>query len=991
MICTFTQIRSLRRVLVPMTVLLAAACTKDPMTDGPAASGPAVRFAVTQSDGWNTTVKSRAAGEDADAAADGPRFAGVLTLRGDTPADTLFLHAAVEDGIEGTRPGGQEGVTRAAPIVDKAGFHDSFGVFAYIAPANETYTNKSLYMNNVKVSKPNWGTDYRWPGSSNQIRFFAYAPHNAQGITLNDAKTGIPGFHYEVPGTATAQKDLMVAASDVLAGDRNDAAPMIFAHALTAVKFVAANDLPKEQLTITEIALVGIKNEGDLTADASGTWAWSNLAGTATFSQEPNFTVAAGGTSQPIIDGENTFMMLPQTFGSGARIVVTYTVPSVGTTQTLQTSLAGQVWSEGTTVTYTISSQDVLIDRKFEVTIENGGVYPYTGGSRNVTVNSYAYVSGTNIKPGGQVKKDLPWRATFLDDEGHEISKPAWITSTTWSGTGELTFAAILARQTDSTEAYPHDDRLRDQTARPVIGRKTTSSESCFDRVDLSTSYPGVSGTSGIAGDISTHRETANCYIVNRAGYYRFPAVCGNGIVGTVANTKAYRPNTLFKNHRNAAITNPYFQLGLVPGTTLDPTRFDAEVIWQSAGNLVTGLFYTENPDCTVCFDIEPDNIHQGNALIGLYFYPNGKGTTPKELVWTWHIWVTDYLDLPDNPSAPTDYNPYEPVSDINIVNAGGQNFTVMSVNLGWVNGKITTFPERSAKVRFEQLSEDRTTVLEALRDTIVQRKQSIEREGYNPFYQWGRQVPLQGVRYDAGGYIDAPVYGTSLTKQAANGIALATYNASTGEVGGVMQNPTVFYYGAKWTSSLGVRYWNAASTQTGTALPDSVQKSIYDPCPRGYRVSDVDTYTGMTVGGANYNEDNFDLTQINTPYLNQQDIDALSGWLFYADSSKTTVFPMRFTGNRQDNSGDSQGYGTAANYWTNRMNTPATANTPTAFSAVIRYEAVMPYSNMGNANNVSFGLSVRCIRDNTGRELDKPTPVTLVPLWKGGGELIDN
>lgn len=306
-----------------------------------------------------------------------------------------------------------------------------------------------------------------------------------------------------------------------------------------------------------------------------------------------------------------------------------------------------------------------------------------------------------------------------------------------------------------------------------------------------------------------------------------------------------------------------------------------------------------------------------------------------------------------------------------------------MSVNLGWINGKITTFTERSVKVRFEQLSEDGNSVLATLPDMkILQQKQSIEREGYNPFYQWGRMTPLQGVCYDAtSGFKDAPVYGTSLSKQSGN-IALATYNATTGAVGGVMQNPTVFYYGAKWTSSLGVRYWNAASTQTGIAIPDSVQKSIYDPCPRGYRVSDVDTYTGMTKGGANYNETNFNFAQINTPYLNQQDVAAITGWLFYANSSKTTVFPMRFTGNRQDDSGNSQGYGTAANYWTNRMNTSATATTPTAFSAVVRNEAVMPYSNMGNANNVSFGLSVRCIRDNTGRELDKPTTVTLDPLW---------
>ncbi len=177
---------------------LFAACSKDPAAEG-ALRGGYLRFEVTEANSSRTRSQSRTAEDSLQT----KESAAVFTLQGETPADTLFLHASVADGIAAPQPNAQTDrpQTRATPI-ETANFYDSFGVLAsvYTGSWSETACLPD-YMYNVEVTKASsWTTSYHWPGSGRNIRFFAYAPYNGTGISLSSAtKAGTPTIAYTVP------------------------------------------------------------------------------------------------------------------------------------------------------------------------------------------------------------------------------------------------------------------------------------------------------------------------------------------------------------------------------------------------------------------------------------------------------------------------------------------------------------------------------------------------------------------------------------------------------------------------------------------------------------------------------------------------------------------------------------------------------------------------------------------------------------------------
>ena len=116
---------NLLAVAAATAVLLPSACSEDPTAEN-ALSGPMLRFEVVDAHGRQTPSQSRAAGDTTDA----PEYTDVFTLQGETPVDTLFLHATVSERADTTHMIGAEiAETRAAPVA-KATFYDSFGVLS---------------------------------------------------------------------------------------------------------------------------------------------------------------------------------------------------------------------------------------------------------------------------------------------------------------------------------------------------------------------------------------------------------------------------------------------------------------------------------------------------------------------------------------------------------------------------------------------------------------------------------------------------------------------------------------------------------------------------------------------------------------------------------------------------------------------------------------------------------------------------------------------
>ena len=91
--------------------------------------------------------------------------------------------------------------------------------------------------------------------------------------------------------------------------------------------------------------------------------------------------------------------------------------------------------------------------------------------------------------------------------------------------------------------------------------------------------------------------------------------------------------------------------------------------------------------------------------------------------------------------------------------------------------------------------------------------------------YQWGRKDPFMGpgVINDNGSYYDsgAAVSGTAMTKKSGLSITLAES----------IQHPTWFATASDWNATSDTSLWG-----------DDTTKSIYDPCPPGYRVPNRET-----------------------------------------------------------------------------------------------------------------------------------------------------
>lgn len=195
-------LRNFLRVFALVAVVSATSCSKDPAVDGEL-HGDMLRFAVAEADGWNTQLRCGAAGSEEKSAASPENVAEVFSLRGENPADTLFLHASVADGIAAPYPNVQTDrlQTRATPV-ETGTFYDSFGVLASVYTG--TWSEDSClpdYMYDVEVTEASsWTTSYYWPGAGRNIRFFAYAPYGGQGIVLSDkTSAGTPVDHLYGP------------------------------------------------------------------------------------------------------------------------------------------------------------------------------------------------------------------------------------------------------------------------------------------------------------------------------------------------------------------------------------------------------------------------------------------------------------------------------------------------------------------------------------------------------------------------------------------------------------------------------------------------------------------------------------------------------------------------------------------------------------------------------------------------------------------------
>ena len=836
--------------IVGVALFASAGCSQDPLLPGVVGDGR-VQFVPTTGGSWTAT---RAA-----APADTVLRCAVYPLEGTSQGDTLYLHATVSEREETAATAGTNGTTGTAETagtaatrgtcVDNTTFHSSIGVYAFAYAGTWDDSRVADYMSNVEVTQASgWTTSYFWPGDRFTMRFFAYAPYGCGGLTPPAAGAqGTPQLRYRVAEQVADQQDLLAAWTGEVSGAGTATQPLAFRHALTAVRFATGNQILAGR--ISKITLRGVYASGRYTPNENGTGTWDNLGDVSDFSVA--VSVPVGGTpDQPVTAPAETFLMIPQTLPQGAAVEIEYTDNISQQTRTLTAQIGGEVWPEGKSVTFRISTSNIIMTPTLTVTPPAN--YTYAGGDGTYQVTSYV----TLTLPGGvQVKQPAAWTAEFYayDDATGSFEsdplpqRPSWITAFTESGAGGVTaqsYQASVAMQVGITQ-NKHNDIL--QQAAPVSGT-----------YDLSTQ----GGT--------TAMNTANCYVINAPGEYSLPLVYGNAIKNGATNSNAYTSSATgtnvlqhFINHTGNAITDPYIynNAGCVPD--------NAVLVWQDEKDLVTNVALTADKQ-HLTFEVPQATIQQGNAIVAVRDAAN-------QIMWSWHIWVTDFV--PGLPATvETSYNPNNTQRDKVVTNYQGVFYTIMGVNLGWCDGEIRTYNSRALKIRFIQRQTGFSQDI-----TLTQNPYYISLGGYNaPYYQWGRKDPM--LPSSGSGNVNKTWYN-------ADGISstiLKTVNWSNdiSTIINGIQNPDMFCINTHMDDMYN-NLWSADNTVT-TTNDNLVIKTVYDPSPVGYCLPASNAFTGFTYNGSNISGSYYG-SQYNSPYSSGTDFITNGGWTFYCNKMKSS------------------------------------------------------------------------------------------------------
>ena len=203
--------------------------------------------------------------------------------------------------------------------------------------------------------------DVRWStlAGKDSVLFYAYAPFDMGGspITEEENKVGPHSLAYTVKDVQVKdQKDLIVASwkgkkgEDYGTGIQSRTIPLMFEHALTAVKFKVGFPC-----TVTQLEVKGIYNSGTYTFGSGWSVNETSTDANVELTSDYEFTFGEDGAGKSfavnaaLTDGESTLMMIPQELPNGAEVVLTTTDNG-----TITIPLKGKVWQEGKMITYTI-------------------------------------------------------------------------------------------------------------------------------------------------------------------------------------------------------------------------------------------------------------------------------------------------------------------------------------------------------------------------------------------------------------------------------------------------------------------------------------------------------------------------------------------------------------------------------------------------------------------------------------------------------------
>ena len=713
--------------------------------------------------------------------------------------------------------------------------------------AKKTKSNGELY------------SPIRWSFAQPKARFFAVYPnvesYSMMTINNTDATSGSPSVDFEVNSDVTKQVDLMTASTgdvEYTTQFQHPTTNLDFRHALTGIRFAVGQNLSwNKTIDKVELRNAVMKSKYVLSKQFNGTGAaWdhsSDTRGNATLSgvsvstsANPNVTIMGNA-------GDNyTFYMIPQQLTG---YVTAYVHCTDGTEITVP--LKGE-WKAGTTRTYKLSQTNSTWTYTLTPTD------PSRAANYDETQSQAYGITSYREDPATHQQQAVAWKVVGYDANNDGTfsmaEKPAWLTSLSKTeGTG-----GTAADQGTATLTKDVTDLLAKRN------------KALKEATELGTATPYDLSTKGG----SENRSTANSYVISAPGHYRIPLVYGNAIENGSTNANAYTSHAAagnsyvlynFKDHNNQNITDPWIEK--TNGAANNGVD-GAEVVWADAANLVhlssTPISHDASGNAFLDFEVTAADIQSGNAVVAV----KKGGTT----VWSWHLW----------------FAPKDALDKIPVTNYQGKVYNFTKETLGWkpTQWSGSTYDKaRTVKVKVVQTIKNGGVAQETVIN-ITQNPGNVKK-GATTLYQFGRKDAFPGV--DASDL----AANSHFTQNAGDNMTIMNN----------IQNPDKFYiYGSSMYTNYGYyNLWSADNTVTGSynqGNDNPVVKTVYDPCPVGFKMPANNAFTGFTANGQNGGTMNVDGTDNWQTYQNN------FGHNFWTNSSKTATINFPASGCRGDNDG---------------------------------------------------------------------------------------
>ena len=367
---------------------------------------------------------------------------------------------------------------------------------------------------------------------------------------------------------------------------------------------------------------------------------------------------------------------------------------------------------------------------------------------------------------------------------------------------------------------------------------------------------------------------------------------------------------------------------GLETPQPLSPSS--AKLLWQDSKSMISSVSLSGT---RVVFTA---GSKPGNAVIAV---ENASG----EIIWSWHIW-----------------HPEKPVSGLTT----SKGYTLMNMNLGAISSEIGL-------------------------------------SAYGLLYQWGRKDPFPGSPIASGGTIQtksAPVY--DIDGNETQILASSMFESYSNNLAYAIAHPNTCLS----CSSTKTGDW-LLSDESSPALWGNPEgglnvdgkyinnggKSIYDPCPAGWRVPPADLYSNFTGSGQyawveldsegnplkddngnmeisyTFGQDSYPVCDINADgILSMEDYN--NGWVFRLGDDTSSYFPAstRYDATYALLMGSMVGLW--GNYWTNAPSVQSNGTSDSAIAMGFAVKDMYGKTNISISPNASGpkanAFAVRCIKE---------------------------